>query len=115
MASGADMSESRTHLHAKLNGETGKLSWRELERHFARGAVVRVDAGLDLVEVAVSMVQDDTAALGVWLEQGLIARASDADAAVWSAEPDRRFWAIVIAPWVVVQPVARQTEAAVRA
>ena len=115
MASNADLSESRTHLYAKLNGETGKLSWRELERHFARGAVVKVIGGLDLVQVAVSMVQDDTATLGLWLEQGLIARASDADAAAWSADPERHFWAIVVAPWVVVQPVAGEGEAAVGA
>lgn len=114
MASNADLSESRTHLYAKLNGETGKLSWRELERHFARGAVVKVDARLDLVEVAVSMVRDDAATLGVWLEQGLIARASDSDAAAWSAEPDRQFWAVVVAPWVVVQPVVGEIEAPVR-
>jgi len=97
-----------------LNSETGKLSWRELERHFARGAVVKVDARLDLVEVAVSMVRDDAATLGVWLEQGRIARASDSDAAAWSAEPDRQFWAVVVAPWVVVQPVVGEIEAPVR-
>ena len=108
------MSEFQTPLHAKLNGETGKLSWRELERHFARGAVVKVTGGLDLVEVAVSMVRDDAATLGIWLEQGLIARASDTDAAAWSAEPERHFWAVVVAPWVLVQPVAGEGEAAVR-
>lgn len=39
-------------LRAKLNLETGRMDWRALARHFARGVVVKVAAGLDLVEVA---------------------------------------------------------------
>jgi hypothetical protein len=100
------MSQSQTTLYAKLNGETGKLSWRELEPHFARGAVIKVEAGLDLIEVAIGMAEDDALKLGTWLEQGLVARAGDTDAAVWSREPERLFWAVVVAPWVVIQPMA---------
>jgi hypothetical protein len=109
------MSEFQAQLHSKLNGETGKLCWRELERHYARGVVVKVDAALDLVDVAVSLVQDDAATLGVWLEQGLVARVSDSDAGAWSTEPERLFWAVVVAPWVVIQVVAGEIEAAVGA
>lgn len=36
-------------LRAKLNAETGKLVWNELERHFARGVVIKVAGDLDLL------------------------------------------------------------------
>ena len=100
------MTDSPTTLYGKLNGETGRLGWRELEPHFARGAVIKVESGLDLVEVAARMAGDDAARFRAWLEQGRVARADDSDAAAWNREPGRRFWAVVVAPWVLVQPVS---------
>ncbi|MFK8067857.1 MAG: DUF2288 family protein [Gammaproteobacteria bacterium] len=44
----------------KLNTETGKIVWKELERHYARGVLIKVEQGLDLVEVASSFADDDT-------------------------------------------------------
>jgi hypothetical protein len=98
------MSEPLEILRAHLNGETGKLSWKELERHFARGVVIRVQCELDLVDVAARIVQDDKASVERWMLEGRIARASVQDAADWSAR-EPLFWAVVTAPWVLVQEV----------
>ena len=92
-------------LHAKLNSETGRLHWRELERHFARGAVVKVAPGMDLVAVAVRFAQDDTAAIAAWLQTGQVGRASTEDAVAWPGRQST-FWAVVVAPWVLVQEIA---------
>lgn len=89
-------------LRAQLNNETGKLSWKELERHFARGVVIRVERGLDLVEVAARIARDDKASVERWMKEGRIARASTEDAADWN-ERQPIFWAVVTAPWVLVQ------------
>ncbi|WP_373813542.1 DUF2288 family protein, partial [Neisseria dentiae] len=35
-------------LNSKLNLETARISWNELQPHFARGAAVYVSADLDL-------------------------------------------------------------------
>ena len=51
------MTEAEDILRAKLNAETGKLAWKELERHFARGVVVKVAGDLDLVEVALAVAR----------------------------------------------------------
>ncbi|ODU01956.1 MAG: hypothetical protein ABS89_06365 [Thiobacillus sp. SCN 63-1177] len=67
-------------LRAKLNLETAQLGWPELERHFARGDVIKV-----------------------------IARAGIADAEDWHARQPL-FWAVVVAPWVLVQEVVKQIE-----
>lgn len=98
------MTEPIEVLRAQLNSETGKLSWKELERHFARGVVIRVERGLDLVDVAARFAQDDKATVERWLTEGQIARASAEDAVDWN-ERQPTFWAVVTAPWVLVQEV----------
>jgi hypothetical protein len=104
------MSEADELLRAKLNAETGKLTWRELERHFARGVVVKVAGDLDLVDVAVAMSLDDKIAFETWLTQGRIARATTEDALAWHAQQSL-FWAVVAAPWVLIQEVAARQDA----
>lgn len=99
------MVDSDEILRAKLNAETGRITWTELQRHFARGAVIAVTPGLDLVEVALSVARDDKAAIASWLAAGRIKRACSDDALDWH-DRDARFWAIVTAPWVLVQEIA---------
>ncbi len=96
------MTEPLELLRAQLNGETGKLNWKELERHFARGVVIRVARGLDLVEVAARIAQDDKVAIERWMNEGLIGRAANEEALDWN-QRQATFWAVVVAPWVLVQ------------
>jgi hypothetical protein len=96
------MTEATENLRAKLLGETARLAWSELQRHHARGVVVKVGGGLDLVDVAVAMAQDDGAAVGRWMQSGQLGKLTDAQAADWLArDPD--LWGVVAAPWVLVQ------------
>lgn len=90
--------------NAMLNHETGRIAWEELARHFARGVVIRIDRGLDLVVVAQAILNDDAAQVGQWQSTGALGRASDDDARRWNAE-NSEFWAVVIAPWVIVQEI----------
>lgn len=98
-----EMSEDEM-LRVKLNAETGQLVWKELERHFARGVVLRLAPGLDLVEVALAMHQDDKHQISTWRDSGQLAEVSTEEAIDWH-ERDPLFWAIVIAPWVLVQEI----------
>ena len=91
-------------LRKRLNAETARISWKELAPHFARGALVRVNPGLDLIEVAIAFAEDRREAVAAWLEADEVAVAVDADNARWS-EQSPEFWAVVVAPWVLVQVV----------
>jgi len=91
-------------LRAKLNLETAQLQWPELERHFARGNVIKVAVGMDLVEVALNVAENNTAMVQAWLADGRIARADMPDAGDWHARQPA-FWTVVVAPWVLVQEV----------
>ena len=103
------MNDPTEELRLQLNGETGKLGWNELARHFARGVVVKVEQGLDLVEVAASFVKDDKAAIKAWLAAGQIARAATEDAVDWNNRQPV-FWAVVTAPWVLVQEAEKSLD-----
>ena len=89
-------------ISEEINQQTGVLEWKELEKYFARGVVIRVDAGLDLVAVAHSMSIDNTSQMQKWLDAGSVQRASDEDARAWNRD-NPHFWCVVVAPWVLVQ------------
>jgi hypothetical protein len=88
----------------KLARETGRIEWKLLSSHLDSGGLVLVNNPLDLVKVAYSFAKDDKAAVSKWLESGQIQRVEQAQADAWdAAEPI--FWAVVVAPWVLIQPV----------
>ena len=91
----------------KLNLETAQMSWPELQRYFARGVVVVVSPELDLIDVAARFAEDDKQSVDKWIRQGRLARANDEHARRWQANQET-FWAVVIAPWVIVQEISPQ-------
>jgi hypothetical protein len=95
--------ENDTELHDKINQETARIKWDELERHFAQGAVVYVSEDLDLVEVALRIAHDDKDSVSRWMADGKIAKVSDVQATSWSAA-DASLWATVVSPYILVQP-----------
>jgi len=89
-------------FRAKVNLETSRIAWRELQRFFASGVAVFVSAELDLVEVAYQFSKDNKAQVERWLLTGKVGKVSDLQAAAWVAA-DADMWAVVISPWVLVQ------------
>ncbi len=96
-------------LRAKLNLETAQLQWPELERHFARGDVIKVAIGTDLIEAALHIAENKADIVQAWLADGHIARAEMSDAEDWHTRQPM-FWAVVVAPWVLVQEVVKQLD-----
>ncbi len=88
-------------LH-KLNRETAKIAWSELQRFYAQGAVLEVSSALDLIAVAAAMAADDAGQIREFLNNGQLARVDEQTASDWF-ESQRELWAVVVAPWVLVQ------------
>ncbi|TNF34742.1 MAG: DUF2288 domain-containing protein [Gammaproteobacteria bacterium] len=86
----------------KIIRETAPIAWEALLPHFARGDVVAVATGLDLVAVAEAISRDESAQVKDWLDSGQIGKVSDAQAQDWLAR-QVTVWAVVIKPWVLVQ------------
>jgi hypothetical protein len=89
-------------LRAKLNQETAKMAWRELQRYFAAGMVIAVSDELDLVDVAARIANDDKASVAQWMAERRIEKVSDAQAGAWF-EADASLWTVVVKPWILVQ------------
>ncbi|MDA8694021.1 DUF2288 domain-containing protein [Pseudomonadales bacterium] len=87
-----------------MHGQTAQLAWSELARFFAAGKVLFVDCQLNLVEVAAAVSADDTDQVTKWLELQQLSPVNDQQAADWQ-QCDQRMWAVVTAPWVLVQIV----------
>jgi hypothetical protein len=95
--------ENDTELHDKINSETARVKWSELERHFAAGSVVFVSEELDLIKAALHISHDDKETVQRWMAEGKIAKVSDVQAQTWMAS-DATLWASVVSPFVLVQP-----------
>lgn len=95
-------------FRAKVNLETAQMPWRDMQRYFASGAALYVAPELDLVEVAFQMSQDNATQIGQWMVDGQFGKVSDDQARAW-LEVDAILWAVVVSPWVLVQPVVRET------
>lgn len=92
-------------LNAVLNTETARISWLELQPQFARGQVIQVQAGTDLIQVARHLIRDDKARFQAWVDQGVVAGVSNDQAQQWYDQKSD-VWAVVVAPWVLVQEIA---------
>ena len=100
MADGVE--ERRERLFAEYLGSTGRIPWQNLQTHYAAGSLVYVVAELDLVEVAVQLGLDNTVAFEQWIAAGSVAPVTDEQAMLWY-ETGKELWAVVAAPWVLVQ------------
>lgn len=96
------MTEQASTLYAKLLGETARISWQELQPFFARGQLMTVATTLDLVEVAQAVAEDQGAKVAAWLQSGQLAKVDEARAQDY-LQRDPQLWAVVVAPWVLVQ------------
>ena len=94
--------QDRELIRAKINSETAKIPWHELQRFFAQGKVMLVATKLDLVDVAIAVEQDQVDQVKTWTETGQLGPVSDDQARNWFEE-DASLWAVVVKPWVLVQ------------
>lgn len=101
--------QSDEELRAHLHGETSKLPWVDLEKHFARGVIFKVAKGTDILDVAIVMSRDDKDTLEKWINDGKVSGAEIKDAKKWH-ESDASLWTVVIAPWVLVQEIEQKLD-----
>jgi hypothetical protein len=91
-------------IEHQINLETAQIPWHELQRFFASGNAIAVDSSLDLTHVAAQVVADNAAQIKIWMDAGLVDTVKDTQAQLWY-EQNAVVWAVVIKPWVLVQPI----------
>lgn len=96
------MTAQPSPLYLKLLSETARISWQELQPWFARGALLWVAAELDLLTVAEAVALDEREQFASWLASGRVAAVA-APLAQDLLQRDPELWAVVVAPWVLIQ------------
>lgn len=94
--------ENDLELRQKVNSETARIAWSELQKNFASGNVVFVADDLDLVDVAVRISHDDKSTIVNWMAEGKVMKVSDQQAQNWLAA-DVLVWTVVVSPFILVQ------------
>jgi len=62
------MNNKSEKWHA-LHAETAEINWKELERFFAKGNLLRVSQELDLVDVALELANDNQTQIEQWIAE----------------------------------------------
>jgi len=96
-------------LRANINNETSQINWEELQRFFAGGWLIYVSSETNLLDVAMAFTLDDKEEVSKWLTSGEVAKVTDEQAKKWH-EDNAPFWANVIKPWVLIQPLSPDEE-----
>lgn len=96
------MATDQQELISRLNSETAKIGWHELQKHYASGNVLKVVSGRDLISVAIALHRDEASQVKAWISDGSLSPISDQQALDWYAT-NQLLWALVIPPFVLVQ------------
>lgn len=87
----------------KLEKYTGEVEWHYLKPHFQSGALIYVDPSLSLTEVGNAFATDDSERVSAWRKAGDLVTPSRPHADYWE-ESQARFRALVVSPFVLIQP-----------
>ena len=84
--------------------DEAELEW--LKPHIQKDAVIIVDNELDILDVGVAIASDNMQSVQHWIGEQLLIKPSTEILDRWNAQPDRRFQAIIIQPYILVKEIA---------
>ena len=89
-------------LKAKIISETAKIPWIELQIFFAQRKVIKVSRNLDLVDISLSIAQNNTKLIANYITRKYIRYVEDYDAKKW-LQQKKLLWTSIVKPWILVQ------------
>ena len=90
-------------LRAELAASMDEAEWNWLMPHVQRDVVVVVDKNLDLLDVGVAIASDNVSSVQHWIGEQLIHKPSLEDKEAWNRTQTKRFNALIVQPYVLVQ------------
>ena len=91
----------------KIAKYTGDVDWSYMKPHYESGAMIYADPSLDLEEVAKAFVEDDKAKVEAWMKSADLVKPGSLHAEWWEHD-ESRFMAVVVQPFVIAQPMAKE-------
>ncbi|MCG9891642.1 MAG: DUF2288 domain-containing protein [Thermosynechococcaceae cyanobacterium MS004] len=94
-----------TSIREQLIKDKANIEWEALIPHSQRDSVIFVHEGLDLVEVALAIAEDNTAQVEVWIAEQLIQKPTAQQLSQWNQDPAQCFSALIVQPYVLMSTV----------
>lgn len=96
------MSDLRSQLEENLD----EAIWEWLIPHQEHDKVVLVTQQLDLLDVGEAIANDNVTLVQQWMSDMWVCKPSDEQVAVWNDNRSKRFNALIVQPFVLVQEIA---------
>jgi hypothetical protein len=93
------------NLKEKLTSEKEKVKWIALEEHHEREALLIIKNHLDLIDVGVSIANDDVQKVKEWLSTEDIKRPDEEMVNNFKENDQTYFEFIIIQPYVLAQQI----------
>jgi len=94
------------NLRAELSGTLDEAEWNWLAPHARRDSLIVVSPDLDLLDVGVAIANDNVPHVQRWIEEALIQKPSPAQISAWEQNQSKRFNALIVQPYVLVQKMS---------
>jgi hypothetical protein len=92
-------------IRKKLQDELDTIDWRALRVHMRRDSMILVAPELDLLEVAWRVARDRAEEVSGWIADGRLRKPGAEELTAWEREMEKPFRMLVVAPYVLMQPV----------
>lgn len=90
-------------MRETLVASMGPIEFSDLRPHIVRGAVITVDASLDLLEVGEAVARDDKERIAAWLATGLLSKPSLEQIERWAKTEGPAWTVLVVQPFVLLR------------
>ncbi len=91
-----------TDLTQQFEKDLADVVWTDLQPHAKRDALILVHPGLDLIEVATAIANDNVAKVQPWIQESLLQKPTADQLTQWNACPTQRFQTLIVQPYVLV-------------
>ena len=92
-------------LKEKLEKDVADISWKDLQPHAKRDAIIVIKDDLDLLEVAAAIAEDNTVSVQAWITSKSISKPTSQQLTDWNQTPEKQFSTLIVQPFVVIQEV----------
>ena len=93
-------------LRAQLDQNLDEAEWEWLIPHAQKDSVIIVASQLDLLDVGEAIAGDKASEVQNWIDEALIAKPSAIQIGEWNMQRKKRFNALIVEPFVLVQEKA---------
>lgn len=95
------------NLQETLSQEIADITWKELQPHAKRDAIIVVQTELNLPEVAAAIAEDNSTSVQNWIAEQSIAKPTAEQLTDWNSNLQKVFTALIVQPFVVVKEAVK--------